>query len=195
MDKARILVLSLLHLTVLVASQRIDTHTHYVPPFYRTLLDSTNISGGFPAPQWNASAHLAVNAQFGIQTSVLSISTPGATLTKDAPLEQGRSIARQANEYARNLTLQYPGSFLYFASLTLPDVEGAVAEAVYALDSLGAAGVVVYASQFGELFGTPRYAPLYEVLDNRSTVVFVHPSNSPCPTPTIRKNNSFASTN
>jgi predicted TIM-barrel fold metal-dependent hydrolase len=163
-------------------AEKIDTHCHYIPPFYRELLNSRNITaGGLAIPAWNVSAHLAVNAMFGIKTSVIAVSTPGAKLSASDPIEEGRTLARQLNEYGYNLTQEYPGKFLFWATLTLPDVDGAVAEAIYALDSLGAAGVIIEASVFGNLLGTPDWAPLYKVLDDRAAVVFVHPSNSPCP--------------
>ncbi|CAM6098229.1 unnamed protein product [Calypogeia fissa] len=163
-------------------AEKIDTHCHYIPPFYRALLDSRNLTaGGLPIPAWNVSAHLAVNAMFGIKTSVIAVSTPGAKLSASDPIEEGRTLARQLNEYGYNLTQEYPGKFLFWATLTLPDVDGAVAEAIYALDTLGAAGVIILASVFGELLGTPSWAPLYKVLDDRAAVVFVHPSDSPCP--------------
>ncbi|CAM6112412.1 unnamed protein product [Calypogeia fissa] len=162
-------------------AEKIDTHCHYVPPFYKELLNSRNITaGGIAIPAWNVSAHLAVNAMFGIKTSVVAISTPGAKLGPNDPIDEGRTLARQLNEYGYNLTQEYPGKFLFWATLTLPDLDGAVAEAIYALDTLGAAGVIIEASVFGELLGTLRWAPLYKVLDDRAAVVFVHPSNSPC---------------
>lgn len=198
MKRPSLLVLSVLQLVIVVTSQipspyeplsnyitdlpqRLDTHSHYVPPFYRDLLASRKVTaGGFPTPNWDVDSHLAFNAEYGIVTSFISVTTPGAKLTADAPVEEGRTLARQINEYGYNLTKEYPKRFLLFATLTLPDLEGAVAEAIYALDTLGAAGIAIEASAYGELLGTPRYAPLYKVLNDRKAVVFVHPSKSVC---------------
>lgn len=202
MQRSGFLAFWLLQLVISVASQplpqpvqpstpRIDTHCHYVPPFYAEYLAARGIdSGGRPIPAWNVSAHLAMNALFGISTSVVSISTPGAKLKVDSPIEEGRMLARYVNEYGHNLTVEYPKRFLFFATLTLPDLEGAVAEAVYALDTLAAAGVIVEASTHGELLGTPRFAPLYKVLNDRKAVVFIHPSNSPCAEESTTSTNS-----
>lgn len=139
------------------------------------------------------SQHLAINAAFGIRTFVVSISSPGAILTENTTIEEGRTLARQLNEYGYNLTVEYPGHFKFFATLTLPDLDGAVAEAIYALDTLGAAGVIILASSYGELLGTRRFDPLYKVLDDRKAVVFVHPSSSPCPGKEVGKRPSASS--
>lgn len=198
MKKLSILVLSLLQLVIFFAvktllpgaertsavlPQRIDTHCHFIPEFYHDLLLSLNVTagGGGLSPTWNAADHLALNDQFGIVKSIVSISTPGAKIFPDDPVEEGRTLARQLNECGYNLSMEYPDRFWFYATLTLPDLDGAVAEAIYALDTLGAAGVVVLASVFGEIFGTPRYAPLYKVLNDRKAVVLIHPGNSPCP--------------
>ncbi|KAL2653467.1 hypothetical protein R1flu_021595 [Riccia fluitans] len=117
---------------------------------------------------------------FNISFSVISVSTPGAVV-KGLSIDQSRALARELNEYGYNLTKQYPKRFKFFATLTLPDVEGSVSETVYALDTLGAAGIIALASTSGELLGTPLYEALYAELDKRHAIVFVHPGQSPCP--------------
>jgi hypothetical protein len=59
--------------------------------------------------------------------------------------------------------------------LTLPDVEGALAEAMYALDELHADGIVLLANSDGRYLGDPDFAPLLDFLHRRSVAVFVHP--------------------
>ncbi|MEV5517742.1 amidohydrolase family protein [Streptomyces flaveolus] len=72
-----------------------------------------------------------------------------------------------------------PDRFGFFATLTLPDVEGAVAEAGHALDELGADGVVLLANSKGVYLGDSAFDPLMDALNRRSAVVFVHPSALP----------------
>jgi predicted TIM-barrel fold metal-dependent hydrolase len=87
-----------------------------------------------------------------------------------------RAQARDVNELAARVAHDHPDRFGFFATLTLPDVEGALAELAYAYDVLGAAGVVLLANTHGEYLGGPDHAELFAELDRRRAVVFVHPS-------------------
>lgn len=112
----------------------------------------------------------------GIATGVLSVSTPGVHLGNDT---EARKWARDVNEYTADLVRADPGRFGLFATLTLPDVEGAIAEAEYALDTLHANGVILLASNAGRYLGDPGFAPLLAYLDHRQAIVFVHPGELP----------------
>ncbi len=90
-------------------------------------------------------------------------------------------MARRLNEYAADLVSDNPGRFGFFASLTLPDVEGALQELAYAYDELGADGVVLHANCKGVYLGDPAFDLLFEELQNRQATVFVHPSTLPGP--------------
>ena len=113
-----------------------------------------------------------------IERAVLSISTPGVHLGDDA---QARDMAREVNEFCADLVKQHPQRFGFFATLTLPDVEGAIAEARYALDVLKADGVVLLANAGGTYLGDPAWEPLMDELNQRHAVVFMHPSFLPGP--------------
>ncbi|BBN08814.1 6-methylsalicylate decarboxylase [Marchantia polymorpha subsp. ruderalis] len=159
--------------------RRIDTHAHFVPPFYFDTLKSMNLNaGGREVPRWNVSDHLQLMNRLKIETSILSVSTPGARLPGFDVL-QARKLARELNEYAHMLTVTYPGRFQFFATLTLPDLEGSIDEAIYALDTLKAAGVVLLANSEGEYLGHKKFDPLMEVLNSRETTVFIHPNTVP----------------
>lgn len=191
MERATLLVLvCLLQVTVWARSieastemiKRIDTHCHLVPPFYAELLQEHNIvAGGRAIPSWSATEHLEVMDLLNVSMSIVAVSTPAAVLMRNYQVKDSRQLARRLNEYAYNLSMEYPQRFSFFATLTLPDVEGSVAEAIYALDTLNAAGVMILATSSDELLGSPRFEPLYAELDKRNATVFVHPSQSPCP--------------
>ena len=85
----------------------------------------------------------------------------------------------RVNEEHAELVGKHPDRFGQFAVLTLPDVEGAVAEAIHALDVLGADGVVVLSNAGGTYLGDPSIDPLWHALDERGAVVFVHPTAPP----------------
>lgn len=159
--------------------RRVDVHHHVVPPFYANLLRAKGMeAGGLPIPEWSQEAALNLMDAHEIEVSIMSLSTPGAHLGDDA---EARRIAREVNEFAAGVVARNSDRFGFFATLTAPDVEGAIAEAAYALEKLNADGVVLLANTHGEYLGTPELDPLFAELDKRSAVVFVHPSTLPGP--------------
>lgn len=155
------------------ARGRIDTHVHVIPPEYGAWLRRHGeTAGGRGIPDWSVDTALEMMAGARIDTAILSVSTPGVHLGDDA---QARAMARAVNEFAADVVRRHPTRFGFFATLTLPDVDGAIAEAEHAFDRLGADGVVLLASVRGTYLGDPAWDPLLECLDRRRAVVFVHP--------------------
>ena len=114
-----------------------------------------------------------------IATSILSISTPSVHF---GGLTEGRDKAREVNEETAELVARNSDRFGFFATVTLPDVEGAIAEAEYALDVLKADGIVLMTNVDGVYLGDARFDPLLAALDRRHAVVFCHPGHLPGPT-------------
>ena len=161
----------------MTTSNRIDVHQHIVPPAYRDWVNEKGFSfGGVPIPQWNLQETINVMDKHGIATGILSVSTPGVHFGDAA---EARVKAREVNEFAAKVASDRPDRFSFFATLTLPDVEGAIAEAVYALDELQAAGVILLANTHGHYLGEKAFDPLMEELNRRHAIVFVHPSELP----------------
>ncbi len=155
---------------------RIDVHHHQIPDVYRDALTHQSIgsAGGRDLPLWSPSLSLGVMDTYGIATSVLSISTPGTHFGDDVA---ARDLARRCNEASAELVAAHPSRFGFFATAPLPDLAGATAEAIYALDDLGADGVVLLSSQSdGSYLGDPKYDELMAELNSRSAVVFIHPA-------------------
>jgi predicted TIM-barrel fold metal-dependent hydrolase len=158
---------------------KIDVHQHLLPPAYRRAFEEHGQTpGGWPIPDWDPAGALAMMDEAGIATGVLSISAPGVHFGDDT---EARELARATNDYHAELVKDRPDRFGQFAVLPLPDVEGATAEAVRALDELHADGVVVLSNAHGHYLGDPSYEPLWTELDARSAVVFVHPAEPPMP--------------
>ncbi len=158
-------------------TRRIDTHTHVVPPFYRDWLGSKGIdAGGLPIPEWSAESALAMMGRNGIATSILSVSTPGV---EPGEKQEAQDMARRLNDYAAGIVADHPGRFGFFATVTLPDVQGSVIEAKRALDTLKADGIVLHAQTNGVYLGDPSMTSLLEELNAREIIVLVHPSALP----------------
>ena len=158
---------------------RIDTHTHIVPPDYAAFLKRRNAdAGGLPIPEWSVDLALASMEQRSVRTSIVSVSTPGVHFGDDAA---ARAMAREVNEYAADVVKRNPGRFGFFATVTLPDVEGSLAELAYAFDTLHADGVVLLANTHGTYLGEETQKPLFDELNRRNAVVFIHPAQLPGP--------------
>lgn len=160
-------------------AHRIDTHQHFVPPNYAKWMHQKGIRpGGVDLPDWSPSAALRFMDGHGIRTGILSLSTPGVHF---GDKDEARRWAREINTYAAELVKDRPDRFGQFATLTLPDVDGALAEAEHALDVLGADGIVLLANNDGRYLGDPEFAPLLEFLHQREVAVFIHPGELPAP--------------
>ena len=128
-------------------------------------------AGGEPLPQWSPEASLATIDSAGIERAVLSVPIPLHFLGSDAA-----EMARELNEYGGGLRRQWPDRFAYFACLPLPDVRAAVDEATHAIDDGGASGVIMLSNHAGVYQGDAALNPIYDELNRREAVVFVHPA-------------------
>lgn len=163
--------------------QRVDTHFHLQPQWYAD--EVAKAPGGNPEgediPVLTVPEAIKKMGVLGISHAVVSIASPGAAMFEG---KTGRDIARRMNEWLASVKKANPGRFSFFASLpSLMDVEGAVAEAEYALSKLDASGVLAFTS-YGDLkrpryLGHPSFLPLWEAMDKRKGIVFTHPSHVP----------------
>ena len=153
---------------------QIDVHSHAITASYMEFIQThgAEMNEGFPIPFWNVEEHLAFMDEAGIETSVLTMPAPQPWFGDGA---ESASLCRKYNEECAALKDQYPGRFLFCASLPLPDVECATEEAVYALDMLGADGVKMATNSYGQYLGDPALEPLMKVLNDRKAVIIIHP--------------------
>jgi predicted TIM-barrel fold metal-dependent hydrolase len=163
-----------------VAPYRIDTHHHFFPPFYLAEARQQILAAaqGFPQLfEWNPAKAIDQLDANAVATAVLSISTPGIWF---GDVAAARILARRCNEYAAQLVQDHPGRFGFFAAIPLPDSAGSLAEIEYALDTLKADGVGLLSSYGDRWLGDPAYAAVFDELNRRKTVAFVHPAVANC---------------
>jgi predicted TIM-barrel fold metal-dependent hydrolase len=156
----------------------IDIHQHPVPESYKRAMAQVGIAGsGENAwPEWSVEAQLALMDECGIAVAINSIASPGCYFGDTAFAAR---VARECNEVSARQVADRPDRFGAFALLPLPDVGGAVREAVYALDMLKLDGICLLTHAGPNYLGHPDEGELYAELDRRRAVVFIHPLRAP----------------
>lgn len=146
----------------------IDVHSHIITPEFLSSLEAEGrlLDEGFPLPKYDADAHLRWMDETGIQTSVLTLAAPQPT---------SAATVRSTNEAAAKMKREHPGRYLFCAALPLPDVDAAIREAVYALDTLKADGIKMATNVNGQYLGSPELDTLFSVLNARKAVIILHP--------------------
>jgi len=154
---------------------RIDVHHHVLPAEYVKAAGRHGVHAGgdVPFPGWSADSTLELMDRCGIATAITSIAAPGVYFGDRA---EARDLARRCNELQARLVDEHPKRFGTFASLPLPDVDGALAEIEYAFGALKADGIVLLASIGERYLGDPAFEPVFAELDRRKAVLFVHPA-------------------
>ena len=164
-----------------------DYHAHAIPDSYRELMAKHGMAldEGFPLPQWSAEAHLQMMAETGIDKAVLTLPAPHPYFGDQT---ECNAACRQFNEEladlvesqkskveSQNGTEPVESPFAFAATLPLPDVQAAIAEARYALDTLGAVGVKLATNVYGQYLGDSMLDPLMQFLSDRHALVILHP--------------------
>lgn len=159
-----------------MTSSLVDVHSHFVTGDYIAAARQAghDVPDGMPGwPSWSAEEHLRLMDDAGIGQALLSISSPGVHFGDD---DTARDVARHVNDFGIAVAAAHPGRFGLFASLPLPDVDGAIAEIRRVRAESGVAGFSVMSNAHGVYLGDPRYAPLWAELDRHEAVLFVHPT-------------------
>jgi len=152
----------------------VDVHCHNILPDFVSALDAHDaaLDETFPLPAWNVESHLEFMDAAGIKMSVLSMPAPQPYFGN---ADECRDIIRRYNVQTAAICREHPERFTFVAALPLPDVQMAIDEAIYALDSLGAAGVKLATNSRGQYLGDVELDPLMQVLNKHKAVVIVHP--------------------
>ncbi|KAG1872679.1 hypothetical protein C8R48DRAFT_27649 [Suillus tomentosus] len=163
---------------------RIDVHHHVFLDAEKKAKKGLEV--GFRTPEenlpWTPQISLAAMDRLGVQTTILS--PPPVSSSAAEHLAE----VRKQNIYSSQLCATYPGRFGFFAYLPfLDDVKGTLEEIAFSFDVLGADGVALISSygngSSAKYVADDLYDPIWEELDRRHAVVFLHGAQTPSSTP------------
>jgi 6-methylsalicylate decarboxylase len=165
-------------------ARRIDVHHHFLSPAYTAFAKSNNQSPGLmmanrsgPDSPWDLAKDLDDMDRAQTAVAILSITTPGFWFGKQ---DEVRKVMRESNEFAAKLQADHPGRFGSFACIPLTDTDGSLKEIEHALDKLQADGIGLFSNYRDRWLGHESFAPVYEELNRRRALVFVHPITAAC---------------
>ena len=158
------------------ALHRIDVHHHISPPGYIAELDPKGIITR-DTREWTPQQSIDLMDKGGVQVALTSITTPGLWFGDTRGTQK---LTRLCNDYAAKLVSDYPKRFGMFVNLPLPDIDNTLKEIEYGLDVLKADGVVFFTSYGDKWLGDPAFDPVFEELNRRKAVIYVHPTTAAC---------------
>jgi predicted TIM-barrel fold metal-dependent hydrolase len=162
--------------------RRIDVHHHFMPRRYMVEEQERNPGYGHgrttaaQLTSWTPERSIEVMDKHGIDCAIGSVSTPGVWF---GDIRAARRLSREWNDAAARAVSDYPHRLGFLGVVAPPDTEGALKEIEYALDTLNADGISLLSNYDGKSLGDPSFAPVFEELDRRGCVVYVHPTMHP----------------
>ena len=157
---------------------RIDVHHHlFPPPFVAQLCEHEHYLARGVARHWTPQVSIEDMDAAGIATAFTSITAPGLALI---PRQRLVAINRECNDYGARMVADHGRRFGLFASLPLPDVDASLREIAYALETLHADGIGLLTSYGDCWLGDPTFAAVFDELERRSAVAYVHPTVPDC---------------
>jgi aminocarboxymuconate-semialdehyde decarboxylase len=177
---------------------RIDVHAHYLPKWYFAELSRAGgaeelsifeilghlwlgTRGGdtaLPTARAEMDDRAALQRRIedmdrsGIDLQVLNIGTAHPYLSSE---RASVDLAVRLNDAYRAVVEAGGGRLAAFGVVPLPHVPAAVAEAERVLDELGFLGIALGCSAAGIPLDDARFDPLWETLNERRAVVYLHP--------------------
>ena len=172
---------------------KVDVHAHLYSKDYlaeldrifanpqspRELATAATLQGKIKqdSAMWNAAQRLEYLDELDVQYQVLSLSVPHAYEGTQA---DRLKLARISNDDFAATVARYPKRFLGFGSLPLPYVDDSLKELDRCLGELGMVGVCLGTNVDGQWLDDPRLTPVFDELDRRGTVIFLHPLTAAC---------------
>ena len=155
---------------------RIDVHHHHSPPALRTGPQGPGRGGYGP---WTPELSLQMMDKYDIAVSMLSMTQMGNILYDGT--EKSRVAVRLGNDYGAKVMSDHPKRFGLFTSVPLPDIDGVMNEIEYGYNALKCDGIAILTNDNKTRWpGDPYFEPMWQELNRRNAIVYMHPLAPPC---------------
>ena len=170
----------------------VDVHNHYYPPAYLDALRSgessvriTEDTAGNPLLHYPGDYNVAVRghrdieyragvlAELGVDTQVLTLTTPGTHVETAATAAR---LASLVNDDFASVVRDRKGRFAALATLPLNDPAASARELERAITQLGLPGAMLFSNVNGVALADQRFWPVYEIADAHGAVLHIHPT-------------------
>jgi predicted TIM-barrel fold metal-dependent hydrolase len=161
--------------------RKLDIFNHIWPKAFQTrleqvsqIVDITKRSNDIPMMS-DLDERFRVMDMFDEYQQVLSLASP--PLEVIASPKDAAELAQIGNDGMAELVQRYPDRFPGFvASISMSDMDGALAETRRAIDQLGAAGVQIFTNVNGRPLDEPEFRPFFELMAEYDKPIWVHPA-------------------
>ena len=159
-----------------------------MPSWYKTLVP---ITGQNPTPSWDLATYLSFMASEGISHSVIGFSAPGPNVYQ-GDKKQTLALARIMNEQVAAYCRTNPQQLSFYVVVPLPYTAEAINEANYALDNLGAVGIILTSNVEVLYLGNAQFKPFFDAINKREgrQILYIHPG-----TPYLKVGNTLYEAN
>ena len=170
----------------------IDFHNHYYPPEYLAALEPSGSTlsitydeVGNPVVHYPGDYNVMVRGhrdiayrqqvldEHGVDTQVITLTTPGTHVEKPAVAVKPATIT---NDALARVQEERRGRFVALATLPLCDPRASVAELIRGMDQLGMPGAMLFSNVNGTGLDDAQFWPLYEAANDRRAVMMIHPT-------------------
>ena len=164
--------------------KKIALEEHFTTP---TLLRYSHEGGSIIAPDQMAfiakaildldKARIEEMDRYGIDTSILSATTPGVQGVPDA--QTAVRVAKETNDYLAAAVQRHPKRLMGFADLPMQAPKEAAGELERAVKQLGFKGALLNGATNGEYYDHEKFWPVWERAEALQVPIYLHPANAP----------------
>ncbi len=158
---------------------RVDAHAHVWTKEYLDLVEKYGKTDTWVRAMGAGPDDAEMDKRFA-QMDAMKVDMQVLSICPQAPhfedKQQAVTAARMANDLFASVVHRWPKKFAALVAVPLPHVDEALRELDRGMGQLGMIGAAVTTTIAGRSIADPAFAPFYEELNRRGTVLYIHPA-------------------